>query len=77
MQHTLRFLSGDDGRVLREETTLLYGLMAGYERGPAALGVPAGQLVQVDLLDDGGRLLDWRTYVVPERIVEYAEPASA
>jgi hypothetical protein len=29
MQHTLRFLSGDDGPVLREETTLAYGLMSG------------------------------------------------
>jgi hypothetical protein len=67
MQHTLRFLSGEDGRVLLEEPTLAYGLAcgSGYERGTAALGVPAGQWVRVDLLDDAGRLLDWRTYRVP------------
>lgn len=65
MQHTLRFLAGDDGRVLREETTLAYGLMSGYERDPAALGLPAGTQVRVELLDDAGHLLDWRNYIVP------------
>lgn len=64
MQHTQRFLSGD-GHVLLEEPTLAYGLMSGYERGPTALGLPAGTQVRVELLDEGGRLLDWRTYVVP------------
>jgi hypothetical protein len=77
MQHTLRFRAGDDERVLLEEHTLAYGLMSGYERNAAALGVPAGRQVRVELLDDGGRLLDWRTYVVPERVVQHAEPAGA
>lgn len=73
MQHRLRFLSGDDGRVLREETTLVYGLASGYERGPAALGLPAGRQVRVELLDEAGRLLDWRTYVVPVTSGEVSE----
>jgi hypothetical protein len=77
MQHTLRFLSGDNGHVLLEETTLAYGLMSGYERGTAALGLPAGRQVRVELLDDTGHLLDWRTYVVRERVAQYAAGASA
>jgi hypothetical protein len=65
MQHTLRFLACDDGgSVLLEERTLAYGLACGYERGAAELGVPAGRRVRMELLDDSGRLLDWRTYLV-------------
>jgi hypothetical protein len=60
MQHTLRFR--DDETVLLEEYTLAYGLACGYERGAAELGVPAGRQVRMELLDDAGRLLDWRTY---------------
>jgi hypothetical protein len=64
MQHTLRFRAGDDGRVLLEEHTLAYGLAPGsdYQRSAATVGVPAGQWVRVELLDDAGRLQDWRTY---------------
>jgi hypothetical protein len=58
MQHILRFGTGDDGRVLFEEPTLAYGLVCGYERGAAELGVPAGRRVRMELLDDAGHLLD-------------------
>jgi hypothetical protein len=64
MQHTLRFRACDDGSVPVEERTLAYGLACGYERGAAELGVLAGRRVRMELLDDSGRLLDWRTYVV-------------
>jgi hypothetical protein len=47
---------------LFEEHTLAYGLASCYERSAAALGV---RQVRVELLDDGGRLLNWRTYLVP------------
>jgi hypothetical protein len=65
MRHTLHFLTDDDGRVLLEEDTLAYGLAYGYERSATVLGVPAGTQVRVELLDDGGHLLDRRTYLVP------------
>jgi hypothetical protein len=64
MQHTLRLRACDDGSVLLEEHTLAYGLVCGYERCAAELGVPAGRRVRMELLDDAGRLLDWRIYVV-------------
>lgn len=64
MQHTLRFRACDDGSVLLEEHTLAYGLVSGYERCAAELGVSAGRQVRMELLDDAGRLLDWRTYLV-------------
>ena len=62
MQHTLRFR--DEDTVLLEEHTLAYGLACGYERGATELGVPAGRQVRMELLDDTGYLLDWRTYRV-------------
>jgi hypothetical protein len=62
MQHTLRFR--DDDTVLLEEHTLAYGLACGYERGATELGVPAGRQMRMELLDDAGQLLDWRTYQV-------------
>jgi hypothetical protein len=62
MQHTLRFR--DEDTVLREEHTLAYGLACGYERSATELGVPAGRQVRMELLDDTGYLLDWRTYQV-------------
>jgi len=64
MRHTLRVLACDDGSVLLEEQTLAYGLSSGYEPGAAELGVLAGRRVRMELLDDAGHLLDWRTYVV-------------
>jgi hypothetical protein len=63
MQHILRFAAGDDGSVLLEEPTLAYGLACGYERGAAELGVRVGRQVRMELLDDTGRRLDWRTYL--------------
>ncbi len=63
MQHTLRFRSGHDGRVLLEESSLAYGLACGYEPGATELGVAVGRRVRMELLDGAGRLLDWRTYV--------------
>ena len=62
MRHTLRFR--DDDTVLLEEHTLAYGLACGYERGAVELGVPAGRQVRMELLDNAGHLLDWRTYQV-------------
>jgi hypothetical protein len=66
MRHTLRFRACDDGSVLLQEHTLAYGLVSGYERCAAELGVLAGRRVRMELLDEGGRLLDWRTYSVSE-----------
>lgn len=63
MQHILRFVACDEGSVLLEEPTLAYGLACGYERGAAELGVLAGDWVRMELLDDTGRLLDWRAYI--------------
>lgn len=64
MQHTLRFRACDDGNVLLEEPTLAYGLANGYERSAPELGIPAGRQVLMELLDNHGHLLDWRTYPV-------------
>ena len=64
MQHTLRFQTCDDGRTLIEEPTIAYGLACGYERSARELGIPTGQRVRMELLDDTGRLLDWRIYIV-------------
>jgi hypothetical protein len=66
MRHTLHFLADDDkGVLLLKEDTLAYGLAHGYERSAAALGVPAGTQVRVELFDDSNHLLDRRTYLVP------------
>lgn len=65
MRHALHYLTDDDRRVLLEEHTVAYGLAPGYERSATELGVPAGTQVRVELLDDGGHLLDRRTYLVP------------
>jgi hypothetical protein len=74
MQHTLRFRTGDDGRVLLEEPSLAYGLACGYERGAAELGVAVGRRVRMELLDDAGRLLDWRTYVASSTGGQFPNP---
>jgi hypothetical protein len=67
MRHMLRFRDCDDGTVLLQEHTIAYGLVStGYERCSAELGVVAGRQVRMELLDDGGRLLDWRTYLASE-----------
>jgi hypothetical protein len=66
MRHTLRFRDCDDGSILLQEDTLAYGLVSGYERCAAELGVIAGRRVRMELLDDADRLLDWRTYSVSE-----------
>lgn len=65
MQHTLRIRACDDQSILLEEQTIAYGLVSGYERSAAELGVPAGRLVRMELLDHNGQLLAWRTYLVP------------
>jgi hypothetical protein len=64
MQRTLSYRTTDDGRLLLEEHTVVFRLTPQYERGAAELGVPAGQQVRLELLDDGGHLLDSLTYVV-------------
>ena len=64
MRHTLRFRACDDECILREELTLAYGLVSGYEPCAAELGVIAGSRVRMELLDGTGHLMDWRTYLV-------------
>jgi len=46
------------------ERTIAFRLTPRCERGAAALGVRAGERVLVELLDDGGHLLDSFAYVV-------------
>jgi len=64
MRNTVHFLTADNEHVLLEEQTLAYGLPAGYERSAAQLSTPEGSQVRVELRDENGHVLDWRTYVV-------------
>jgi hypothetical protein len=59
------FRASDNDSLLLEECTLAFRLTPGCERGAEELGVSAGTRVRVELLDDGGHLLDSRTYLVP------------
>jgi hypothetical protein len=65
MQRTLSYRASHDGRFLLGEHTIAFRLTPRCERGATALGVPAGERVLVELLDDGGHLLDSFAYVVP------------
>jgi hypothetical protein len=65
MQRTLSYRATDDGSLLLEEHTVVFRLTPQRERGAAELGVSAGRKVRLELLDDGGHLLDSLTYVVP------------
>lgn len=65
MQRTLRFRECDDDSLLLEEYTVAFRLTPECERTAGELNVSAGTLVQVELLDDGGHILDSRTYLVP------------
>jgi hypothetical protein len=67
MRNTVHFLTDDDEHVLLREQTLAYGLASGYSRSAAELSTPAGKQVRVELRDDSGHLLDWRTYLVSVR----------
>jgi hypothetical protein len=62
VQRTVCFRTADNNSLLLEEDTLAFRLTPEYERGAAGLGVPSGREVRVELLDDGGHLLDSRTY---------------
>ena len=62
MQRTLCHRATDDDSLLRQEQTLAFRLTPGCERDAAELGVATGTPVRVELLDDGGHLLDSRTY---------------
>lgn len=62
MQRTLCFRAADDNSLLLEEYTLAFRLTPECERGAAGIGVSSGTRVRVELLDDGGHLLDSRTY---------------
>jgi hypothetical protein len=64
MRRTLSYRASDDGRLLLEEPTIAFRLTPQCERRPDELGVSAGRRVRVELLDDGGHLLDSLTYVV-------------
>lgn len=65
MRRTLSFRAVDDDSLLLEEHTLAFRLTPGCERGAGELGVAAGSRVRVELLDDGGHLLDSRSYLAP------------
>lgn len=54
--------AADNDSLLREEHTLAFRLTPSCERDAAELGVSAGTRVRVELLDDGGHLLDSRMY---------------
>jgi hypothetical protein len=66
VQRTMRFRACDNDSILLAEHTLAFRLTPGCERGADELGVPPGEPVRVELLDDGGHLLDSRTYLVPQ-----------
>ncbi|MGH3875521.1 MAG: hypothetical protein ACRDSK_00640 [Actinophytocola sp.] len=65
MPRTMSYRTSDDRTLLREEHTVVFRLTPRNERGAAELGVTAGRRVRVELLDDGGHLLDSLTYTVP------------
>ncbi|HEY3261734.1 MAG TPA: hypothetical protein VGJ95_15955 [Pseudonocardiaceae bacterium] len=76
MQHTLRIHACDDDSLLLQEQTIAYGLISGYEHGAAELGVIAGRLVRMELLDHNGELLDRRIYQVSVTGGQFPYPAS-
>ena len=65
MQRTVCYRASDNDSLLLEEHTLAFRLTPACERSAKELGVSAGNRVRVELLDDGGHLLDARTYLVP------------
>jgi hypothetical protein len=65
VQRTVCFRACDNDSLLLKEDTLAFRLTPGCERGTGELGVSAGRRVRVELLDDGGHLLDSRIYLVP------------
>lgn len=65
MRNTVHFPTDDKEHVLLKEQTLAFGLASGYERSAAKLSTPEGRQVRVELRDENGHLLDWRTYLVP------------
>jgi hypothetical protein len=66
VQRTVCFRACDDDSLLLEEPTLAFRLTPACERGAGELGVSAGRRVRAVLLDDGGHLLDSRTYLVSQ-----------
>jgi hypothetical protein len=62
VRRTMCHRAADNDSLLREDDTLAFRLTPGCERGAAELGVSSGTRVRVELLDDGGHLLDSRTY---------------
>ena len=64
MRRTVCYRASDGGLLL-EEHTLAFRLTPASERGAAELGVSTDSRVRVELLDDGGHLLDSRSYLVP------------
>jgi hypothetical protein len=65
MWRTPSYRTTDDGRLRVEEHAVVFRLTPQRERGAADLGVPAGRQVRLELLDDGGHLLDSLAYDVP------------
>jgi hypothetical protein len=65
MQRTVCYRASDNDSLLMEEHTRAFRLTPACQRRDEELGVSAGSRVRVELLDDGGHLLDSRTYLVP------------
>jgi hypothetical protein len=68
MKRTMAYKTATDNRLLLEEPTVVFRLTPRCERPPAALGVSPGERVRVELLDDGGHLLDSMTYAVTSSV---------
>lgn len=63
MPRTLTYRTTENGNLLLDEHTVVFRLTEQCERNAAQLGVPAGTRVRVELLNDGGHLLDFLNYV--------------
>jgi hypothetical protein len=65
LQRTVSFRACDNDSLLMQEHTFAFRLTPACERSAGQLGVLAGRRVRIELLDDGGHLLDSLIYLVP------------
>jgi hypothetical protein len=63
MSRTMTYRTTEKPSLLLDEDTVAFRLTQQCERSAAQLGVPAGTRVRVELLNDGGHLLDFLNYV--------------
>lgn len=63
MARSLTYRTAEKGNLLLDEHTFAFRLTQQCERNAVQLGVPAGTRVRVELLNDGGHLLDFLNYV--------------